>query len=423
MGESMKYKTMRQKISEISQGMEPQLKKMFEACFYSSLDTATKSMEDGTIFMLTGDIPAMWLRDSAVQVMGYLPYAKIDNDVNALISGLIKRQLKYIILDPYANAFNAEPNNQGHKDDITDFDSPWIWERKFEIDSLCYPLWLIKKYYEQTKDEDIFDDLFYKALETILQTFETEQYHFEKSKYFHYRPKYPQFPTLPNEGRGNPVGYTGLIWNGYRPSDDVCDYGYLIPSNMFACVILSWLITLNLPQNLLKRADKLLNEINEGLERYAIFEHPKHGKIFAYEIDGLGGINLMDDANVPSLLSLPYLGYCKTDDIIYQNTRKFILSKDNPYYYEGKYGKGVGSPHTPEDYIWHIAIIMQLLTSDDKQEKLACFKTLMNTHAGKGVMHESFYKDDPKNFTREWFCWANTLFAMAVIDLKQENLI
>lgn len=419
----MKYEIMRQKISEISSNLEPRLKKMFEACFYSSIDTAAKTMEDGTTFMLTGDIPAMWLRDSAVQVMGYLPYARIDRDVQDLIKGLIKRQLQYILLDPYANAFNAEPNNQGHKDDITDFDSPWIWERKFEIDSLCYPLWLIKKYYEQTNDYTILDDLFTKALEAILQTFETEQHHFEKSSYFHYRPKYPEFPTLPNEGRGGPVGYTGLIWNGYRPSDDVCQYGYLIPSNMFASVILRWIVTLNLPQNLKERANKLFNDIENGLKKFAIVEHFKYGKIYAYEVDGLGKVNIMDDANVPSLLSLPYLGYCKKDDEIYQNTRRFILSKDNPYYYEGKFGKGVGSPHTPENYIWHIAVIMQLLTTDDKKEKLECFNILMNTDAGKGVMHESFNKDDPNQFTREWFCWANTLFAMAVMDMLKGNLL
>ena len=269
----------------------------------------------------------------------------------------------------------------------------------------------------KTKDESIFDDLFYKALEVIIQTFETEQYHFEKSKYFHYRPKYPQFPTLNNEGKGNPVGYTGLIWNGYRPSDDVCEYGYLVPSNMFASVILRWLISLKLPK------EKLLSDIEQGIEKFGTVEHPKYGKIYAYEVDGLGGVNIMDDANVPSLLSLPYLGYCEKNDTLYQNTRKFILSKDNPYYYEGKFGKGVGSPHTPKDYIWHIAVIMQLLTSDSKQEKLACFDILMNTDAGLGVMHESFNKDNPHEFTREWFCWANTLFAIAIVDLKQGKLI
>lgn len=412
---------MRQKIQEYAEKIaDARVRKMFVECFYSSLDTAAEQLEDGTTFMLTGDIPAMWLRDSAVQVTGYLPFAKADPDVDALIRGLLRRQFDYIVLDPYSNAFNKEPNNHGHKDDVTDWDSPWIWERKYEIDSLCYPLWLAQKYVTETGNYTVYDDGFRTALGRILDTFETEQHHEERSKYRHMRPKYPQFPTLTNEGKGAPVGYTGLTWNGYRPSDDVCEYGYLIPSNMFAVVVLEWLIA-HIEEAgtgaYLARMQKLVSDIRQGIERFATVEHPVYGKIYAYEVDGLGGVNLMDDANVPSLLSLPYLGYCAADDPVYLNTRRFVLSEANPYFYSGKAASGVGSPHTPVRYVWHIGIIMQLLTSTDATERKRCFETLLATDAGKGVMHEGFDCDDPSAFTREWFCWANTLFALAVTTL------
>lgn len=235
-------KIMRAKIAEFALKLpNERLRRTFLNCFYSTLDTAAEMLADGSAFMLTGDIPAMWLRDSAVQVMGYLPFANDDPDVARLVRGLLKRQFFYIGLDPYSNAFNREANGRGHKDDVTDWDSPWVWERKYEIDSLCYPLWLAQKYAGTTGDFTVYDEEFRAALRKIIDTFKTEQRHFEKSAYFHSRPKYPQFPTLQNGGRGNPVGYTGMTWNGYRPSDDVCEYGYLVPSNMFVTVVFDYL--------------------------------------------------------------------------------------------------------------------------------------------------------------------------------------
>ncbi len=231
---------------------------------------------------------------------------------------------------------------------------------------------------------------------------------------------------MQNGGKGTPVGYTGLIWNGYRPSDDVCDYGYLVPSNMFATVVLGWLerhAAQTGTQQESGRIARINRRVKEGLEKFGTDEHPVFGKIYVYETDGLGHCNLMDDANVPSLLSLPYLGYCTKDDKIYQNTRRFILSKHNPYYFSGKAASGVGSPHTPDRYIWHIGIVMQLLTSCDREERKRCFETLVLTDADCLVMHEGFHCDDPKEFTRPWFCWANTLFALAVAEMKAEGEI
>ncbi len=421
----LNYIAMRRAVGEFTDSLIGDKRKLlFKNCFYSTLDSATELLDDGSVFMYTGDIPAMWLRDSSVQVMAYLPYANIDDGVKKLVKGLLKRQFYYICIDPYANAFNLSANNRGHKDDVTDFDSPWVWERKFEIDSLCYPLWLAQKYADLTADYSVFDRGFLSALACILDTFETEQFHFEKSKYIHSRPLYPQFPTLDNNGKGSPVGYTGLIWNGYRPSDDVCTYGYLIPSNMFATVVLDWLganhSKVKIPPDMLGKLNRINGRVKEGLAKYAVVSTDA-GDIYAYETDGLGNYNLMDDANVPSLLSLPYLGYCAPDDPLYLNTRKFILSAKNPYYYNGKAAKGVGSPHTPDKYIWHIAIAIQLLTSADGAERRECLRLLESTDADCGVMHEGFHCDNPFEFTRPWFCWANTLYAMAVTDMKEKG--
>ena len=421
------YQVMRNQVSLFAKSLQDgKVRQMFEKCFFSTLDTASEMLDDGSVFMLTGDIPAMWLRDSSVQVMEYLPYANGDGDVKRLIRGLLKRQFFYITIDPYANAFNRDDNGRGHKDDVTDYDSPWVWERKFEIDSLCYPLWLAQKYAETTGDYTVYDEGFRLALSRILDTFETEQFHNERSEYIHSRPLYPQFPSLPNGGKGTPVAYTGLIWNGYRPSDDVCNYGYLIPSNMFATVVMDWLeehsgqIGISFER---ERIGRINDRVKEGLKKFAVAEHPEFGKIYVYETDGLGHCNFMDDANVPSLLSLPYLGYCEKNDPLYRNTRKFILSKHNPYFYSGAAACGVGSPHTPENYIWHIGILMQLLTSSDAEERKRCFQTLVSTDANTFVMHEGFHCDDPAEFTRPWFCWANTLFALAVKVMKSEGEI
>ena len=218
-----------------------------------------------------------------------------------------------------------------------------------------------------------------------------------------------------------------MTWSGFRPSDDACVYGYLIPSNMFAVVTLGY--TAEIMREIYKdeevaaRAEKLASEIRAGIEKYGVVEHPKFGKMYAYETDGLGNYVFMDDANVPSLMSIPYLGYCSADDEIYKNTRAFVLSKENPYYYEGTAAKGVGSPHTPPEYIWHIALSMQGLTSRDPEECKALLHMLKTTDDGKGFMHEGCHKDDPSKFTRPWFAWSNSLFSEFVLKCIDENIL
>ena len=206
-----------------------------------------------------------------------------------------------------------------------------------------------------------------------------------------------------------------MTWSGFRPSDDRCIYNYLIPANMMAvCSMRKAAVMLRDgygDEETAAACEALAAGIDDGIRKFGVVDHPEYGKIYAYETDGLGNHLLMDDANSPSLLAMPYLGYCGKENPLYRNTRRFILSAANPFYFEGKAAKGIGSPHTGKDRIWHISLIMQILTSADEAEKQACLRLLSETHAGKCFMHESFHKDDPSDFTRSWFAWANALFA------------
>jgi uncharacterized protein len=394
----------------------PSLAKMFLDTFSNTYSTTLKLQPDGSVFVITGDIPAMWLRDSAAQVRPYLHLAKTDLHFASLISGVVKRQMAYVLLDPYANAFNETANGHCHAHDQTDMNA-WIWERKYELDSLCAAIKLAFDLWQATGQIDHLDESFVKAAKLIIATIMREQNH-ENSSYSFQRQNCPITDTLSNKGRGRPVGNTGMSWSGFRPSDDACSYNYLIPSNMYAVVGLECLAKLPLENVELKSsAIRLANEIRHGIEKHGKVHHPVFGEIYAYETDGLGNYNLMDDANVPSLLAMPYLGYCRVDDEVYQATRAFVLSNSNPHFYKGKAAAGIGSPHTPQDYIWPIALCMQGLTSRSRREKLYLLETLMTTDAGTGLMHEGFHKDDPTQYTRPWFAWANSLFAEFVISL------
>ena len=396
----------------------PKLAELFKNCYPNTMATTTKYLEDGSAFVFTGDIPAMWLRDSSAQVRHYIGAARRSEPVAELIEALIARQMFCIQLDPYANAYNEEPNGKCWERDEP-AQGPWIWERKYEIDSLCYPFQLAWLFWKATGRTGCFTESFRKSAEMVLDLWTVEQEHSEKSPYYFIRKNCPPTDTLSHEGKGAPVAYTGMTWSGFRPSDDACVYGYLIPYNMFASVVLSYLAeifgSIYGDAAFARRALALKAQIDVGIRQYGIYEHEKFGKIYAYETDGMGHYTLMDDANVPSLLSIPYLGWCKPDDEIYQNTRRFVLSRENPFYYEGTAMKGVGSPHTPPRYVWHIALSMQGLTSQDWKEKEELLAMLERTDAGTGYMHEGVFVDDPAQFTRPWFAWSNSIFSEFVL--------
>jgi meiotically up-regulated gene 157 (Mug157) protein len=390
---------------------------LFENCFPNTLDTTvTHTIVDDRpdTYVITGDIDAMWMRDSSAQVWPYLQFVNEDQKVKNLIAGVINRQTKYILKDPYANAFYHDPNKIGEwKNDKTAM-KPGVHERKWEIDSLCYPIRLAYHYWKKTNDKKPFDADWKKAIQLTLKTFIEQQRKENKGPYRFQRQSLYPTDTLSMNGYGFPVKPVGLICSSFRPSDDATVYPFLIPSNFFAVSSLkqaSEMVTAIHADMVL--ADQLLalaNEVDAALKKYAIKEHPEFGKMFAFEVDGFGSAYLMDDSNVPSLLSMPYLGAVKVDDPVYKNTRKFILSSSNPYFFTGKVAEGVGGPHIGPDMIWPMAITMRGITSVNDDEIKKCIAMLKRTHAGKGFMHESFHKDDPNNFTRSWFAWANTLF-------------
>lgn len=391
-------------------------------CFLNTMETTVRQLEDGSYFVITGDIPAMWLRDSAAQVRPYVKYAKEDGKLQEILEGIIAKQAELVCIDPYANAFNESANGAGHKDDTILNDH--VWERKYEVDSLCAPLYLGYLYWKTTGIDRIFTKGYYDMIEAIADTFAVEQDH-EKSAYFFRRRDTIEMDTLSNDGRGSAVKVTGMTWSGFRPSDDSCKFGYLIPSNMMAVKAMEYAEEIcrecYREEVLAARCRTLSESIREGIQKYGVVNHPKCGKLYAYETDGLGNYNLMDDANSPSLLAMPYLGYCGREDELYKNTRRFILSTDNPYYYEGTVARGMGSPHTYKGYVWHIGIVMQALTSGSREEIMECLDMLAKTHAGTGYMHESFDASEPEKYTRPWFAWANTLFAELLDQLAEEK--
>lgn len=410
-------------------GNESKISQMFNKGFINTYQTTIMPQEEGTTFVITGDIPAMWNRDSAAQVRPLLHLVSDDNDIRNIVRGVIEVHKRQVCLDPYANAHNLQPREGEHSgDDLTTMD-PLVWERKYEVDSLCYPIQLAYLYWKKSTDTSIFDDKFLTMAKVIVNTFIVEQNHHDNSPYSFRRiadwllfgePERIEFETLPNRGMGREASYTGMTWSGFRPSDDACKYGYLVPSNMFAVVVLKYLEEIinkfySGEKAFCKEIIKLQTEIDNGIKDHAIIDHPKYGLIYAYEVDGLGNYHLMDDANVPSLLAAPYLGYCDVDDPIYINTRKFLLSSDNPYFYEGKAGKGIGSPHTPKNYFWHISLAIEGMTTNDADEILRILKQFETTDANTGYMHEGIDVDNPANFTRPWFSWANAMYAEFIL--------
>ena len=397
----------------------PEVAAIFGGCLRNSIDTSLEVLPDGTTFLATGDIPAMWLRDSAAQVRPYVRLASEDETIRGLLRGLVRRTVMYVNLDPYANAFNVAPNGNGHQSDRTAM-TPWTWERKWELDSLCYPVVLLRDWWDATRDASVFDQDVHRMLRLSVDTMRTEQHHAARSTYRFWRTErvYPN-DNLSHGGDGAPVEDSGMVWVGFRPSDDACTYNFHVPSNMFAAAVLPHVAQFADDhfgdKRLARDAEQLAGEISAGIETHAVVEHPDFGRVYAYETDGLGGHVLMDDANVPSLLSIPYLGYAQADEPTYVATRAFVLSSANPFRFAGSAATGVGSPHTPPRHVWPLALSMQALTATDPAEAERAITTLATTTAGTGLMHESFHVDDPATFTRPWFGWANSLFAEAVL--------
>ncbi|MDB5016865.1 MAG: hypothetical protein JWQ84_1697 [Mucilaginibacter sp.] len=404
---------------------DPELAWLFENCYPNTLDTTVNySVKNGRpdTFVITGDINAMWMRDSSAQVWPYLPLIKENVKLKDFVKGVINRQAACVLVDPYANAFNAGPTGSEWDSDRTAM-KPELHERKWEVDSLCYPVRLAYNYWKISGDSSFFDETWQMAGKLIVATFKEQQRKNGQGPYHFQRRTEVASDTAPNGGYGNPVKPVGLICSIFRPSDDATIFPFLVPSNYFA------VISLNQMSEMYRVIGKdtatadvckaLADEVNGALQKYATAQHPLFGKVLAYEVDGYGNQSFMDDANVPSLLALPYLDALPQNNEIYQNTRRMVLSDANPYFFKGKAAEGIGGPHVGLNYIWPMSIIMRALTSSDKNEITKCLHWLKSTHAGTGFMHESFNKDDANDFTRKWFAWANTLFGELIIKVHK----
>ncbi|MGI6714139.1 MAG: glycoside hydrolase family 125 protein [Bacilli bacterium] len=431
------FQAMRGYVNPLIEGISDETTRItVQKTFYATLDGIANSQgswpsviqtnqRNGTTFIITGDIDAMWLRDSSAQVLPYLQFMKIDSDVQLLVRGLLLRQFELLRRNQYANAFKADGS---------------VFELKYEIDSLIYPLWLAEKYYRITQDATIFDSFFQITLDKVLTTLQNERDHRDENYMITGRDR----DFGPHEVNTE----SGLIWSGYRPSDDVTYYKFFIPGNMFAVATLEKIAVLLNEINRFPEARNLATtlacEVRAAIETYATYQHPTYGKIYAFEVDGFShdlhsaqGKLLMDAANIPSLLSIPWLGYAEKDDQTYLNTRAFILSQDNPYYYEGTYAKGIGDPHDmiggtnphPDTPVpWHMALAMQGLTTDNQSEIETMIAYMTATTAGTYVMHEAFNANDPSEYTRDWFTWPCALYAhlyltkILNINLLEERL-
>lgn len=391
---------------------------LFGNCFPNTLDTTVFYSEKNgkpDTYVITGDIDAMWLRDSSAQVFPYLPFTGADSNLHNLIAGVINKQVSFILKDPYANAFYNDDRkiSEWKKTDLTDM-KPGIHERKWEIDSLCYPIRLAYHFWKETADTAPFDKEWKESISVTLKTFREQQRKGAQGPYQFQRRTAWATDGVPMNGYGYPAKPNGLICSMFRPSDDATVYPYLVPSNFFAVVSLrqaAEMITKIFDDaSLANQLEDLAAEVEGALKKEAVFNHPWYGQIFAYEVNGFNSFNLMDDANVPSLLSLPYLGCVDSDNWIYQNTRRYVWSPDNPFFFKGSVAEGIGGPHIGMDMVWPMSIIMRALTSDNDREIRWCIQTLQKTHGNTGFMHESFNKDNPQKFTRKWFAWANTLF-------------
>jgi meiotically up-regulated gene 157 (Mug157) protein len=415
-------------LERVSQDIaDPEMAWLFQNCFPNTLDTTVDfGQADGKpdTFVITGDIEAMWLRDSTAQVWPYLPLISQDRELQDLIVGVIHRQTRCILIDPYANAFNKEAGESPWAEDLTEM-KPELHERKWEIDSLCYPIRLAHAYWKDTGDTTPFDEEWLEAMGLVLQTFREQQRKEGRGPYKFQRVTGWQTDTVAGAGYGNPVRPVGLIVSIFRPSDDATTFPFLVASNHFAVVSLLQLAemvrTIRGESAFASECEALAQEVREALSAHAVVSHPDHGEVWAYEVDGFGNRHHMDDANIPSLLSLAYLGACAPDDPLYRRTRAFVLSEANPYYFRGQAGDGVGGPHVGLEMIWPLGITMRALTSTDDGEIARCLRMLKEGHGGTGFMHESFHQDDPTRFTREWFAWANTLFGELILKVHRER--
>ena len=450
-------------IKDLTERMiDKDLARIFENAFPNTLDTTVKWHVDGTdkkekkghlfsfgsenawqgpqSFIVTGDINAEWLRDSTNQLAQYQRLAKKDKKIENLLLGAINTQSEYVIESPYCNSFQPPPPSKlrvvdnGQPDAVHPaYEPSKVFECKYELDSLAHFLSLSNQFYNHTGSTGFLTDRWYKAVNSLLtvlqeqskSTFDPKTGWFERNTYRFQRTTNVGTETLNLGGLGNPLNYdSGLVRSAFRPSDDATILGFFIPANAMMAVELkrgSEMLTKAGQHSLATVFRTRGEEIENGVWKHGVVDHEKWGRVFAYEVDGYGSHIMMDDANLPSLLALPLLGFVSADDEVYQNTRKMILSKDgNPYFLQGRAFKGIGGPHIGIQYAWPMSLLVQAMTSDDDVEIDHLLKSVRDA-APLGLVHESVNVDRTKEYTRSWFAWANSVFAQTILDIAERK--
>lgn len=428
---------------------DPDLFRLFENTFPNTLDTAIKwhgwaanNTNEELTFVITGDIDAMWIRDSANQIA---PYKTVMNDksddVASVFRGTINMQARYLIQFPYCNAFQPPREasittvyNGGRYKVTPHYDENVVFTCNFELDDWGGFLQLSHDYYEKTQDIDFFGAFqWIPAVQSIMASIEEMRqptygpdgewmvpvYTFQSSTM-------SAFGTLGNNGFMNPVNYTGMARSPFRPSDDTAMFDFGIAANMMLSRYLESTSSImaqlpNAPKGLARQMKDVASEIRDGIETFGIVQAPNGQKIYAYEVDGFGGRILMDDANIPSLLSAPFLGYLDKEDATYLRTRAFLLSKSNPWYCSGTVISAIGSPHIRPCAVWPMSKIMQAMTTDNYWEIFGALKEIVGSTSGLGLIHESVDSNDASKWTRQWFTWANGLFGQLIMDLWERQ--
>ncbi|KZM24021.1 uncharacterized protein EKO05_0009334 [Ascochyta rabiei] len=439
--------------------VDKDLARIFENAFPNTLDTTVRWHTDNTpahksfqrnwekgswtgpqSFIVTGDINAEWLRDSTNQLAQYQPLAKKDKEIFKLILGAINTQAEYVIGSPYCNAFqppapsHLSPTFQDQADVVhPEYEASFVFECKYELDSLAHFLSLSNQFYNHTDSIAFINARWLQALDTLLSvldeqsqpTFDETTGAYIQNTYKFQRRTEIGTETLALGGVGNPLaGGTGLVRSAFRPSDDATILGFLIPSNAMMSVELKRTADILNKAGRKNIADQLsawADTISKGVWEHGVVTHKKYGRVFAFEVDGYGSSILMDDANLPSLLALPLLGFVDANDEVYKNTRKMILEKQgNPYYLTGKGFGGIGGPHVGLQHAWPMSVLVQAMTSDDDDEIVSCVESVKNV-SRNGLIHESIHVDYERDYTRSWFAWANSVFAQTILDLAKRK--
>ncbi|RKF80898.1 Meiotically up-regulated gene 157 protein [Golovinomyces cichoracearum] len=447
-------------IKEVTERMlDKDLARIFENAFPNTLDTTVRWHIDGSkdkadrkssgnggkwrgaqSFIVTGDISAEWLRDSTNQLLQYQPLSKHDSGIYNLILGAINTQVEYVIESPYCNAFQPPsisnlPTSSNQQKDVVHpaYEPSFVFECKYELDSLAHFLSLVNTFHNNTGSTDFVTSRWIKAMKSVRNvldqqsesTFDPNDGKFRKNIYTFQRQTDHGTETLSLSGIGNPLNYgTGLIRSAFRPSDDASILGFLIPANAQMAIELektSKILKLVQEVSLAEEFEKRAQQIKNGIWEHGVVNHKKYGRVFAYEVDGYGSQIMMDDANVPSLLSLPILGFVDITDEVYQNTRKMVLENEgNPYYLIGPDFQGIGGPHVGPRHAWPMSVLIRAMTTDNDDEILECLKIIRNS-SSLGLIHEALNVNLKSVFTRPWFAWANSVFAQTILTLAKKK--